>query len=1211
MAQRLNLITLYREALHYPDKEKTENSENSLALDYFDALEIKEFSISESILPEFMGLSVDKSMNVHDVAMHSLPLYHTDESVKEYIKNAYYGDPLSNDKYPYLGIILVYITPEVITRIKNVENREKSSDKSKIFYKDIHMMMDSYVKDLEEDDFIYSIYYSLSIADFAIAIRGMYPESIFKITTLLRMRRYSFEQILKTSEGQEIDSLVLYKSYTIFSLGKQLISTSVKGMAQDPDTVVQDPEQITASDDEDSKNLFVLRCVLSSKYWNSLRKKDTGKKKHLFPASDIERLNGRYDVTFRMTERAFFCILPLLRSYKLDDVNSLDEIDTEKAGREKQLCDYLVNMIKSGYISHINERYVFKLDTENIKEYELNPEIKLHENINTILFTEEINEESIKAVKQRIDNVYQKIVSLNTTRTSIVYSIHLLDQLVITFYSLNGNSDTRIYCSIILHQIGAVLDGLEEYYRLIERTENRDLIEAIDGDLKRAVEAMNAFSKYLFESTLQNLQTPNYNLESHTSVEKLLTAYSRFLQRLIEWYGETDISNKIYGRTQKYIPVMVPQPLDSILSIKAIFYRLNPGLNHFCNKLLVVHCPSFYDLTEFEHTIGILFHEVAHFFRYEDRSIRNDMILHYSSYLLLDIVATTILSDIKKRVRGLAKPPQLTIDMADCLAEAYYDAMYKQNARNADYNDMNLLTLIDWIGVQYQEFVKAATYLEELQTTLQIFLSSEPAIPSSKERKLMVQLTDFYDQLMPIDRRIGFRVDIVLLRKNIIKIISELESYEKEAENFIETRELRNLIENLLIDIDEDGNVFRNDKNNKTPSPLREIESQRLKRLREKVEMFHVVTMFYRRSWELLFDKMRDAEGELLEDVRKIQRYYNLDQLIVGRKSVNDYMGIFFPYLAHTRTESQEMLDTYLAIYREATSDLFMVKVLGLTLFGYTHLLVGLLPMEGRIGDTYIRRFIMVMYAMKQEKVKLGRETWEGIWVDLFENICEYITKNLKIVLDMKSEETGEFVKKVKDYYDWMNGFNYDKVLPEKDNLDKSVNVEKRKRFASYVSQKVTYLGVLLQKEVEEHFRNESGEDRQSLDPSVRILEKVHRRLMTCKYMFEVYLSVYDEFKNYVNVIERFSSLAEDLQRGNNNLDLLHKEFEQSDLWAYCKLIAQRYNGNFKDKNEDETEDVTEVAEREFNQRMIEFVYDMHYDMLFHYGAETYKQGEY
>jgi hypothetical protein len=76
MPAKLNLLTLYREAIHEP-VQGTARSQGSpeLAMDYFDTLIAQEFDAKTDSIREFLGLDSAEDYDQNQIAMQSVPLY--------------------------------------------------------------------------------------------------------------------------------------------------------------------------------------------------------------------------------------------------------------------------------------------------------------------------------------------------------------------------------------------------------------------------------------------------------------------------------------------------------------------------------------------------------------------------------------------------------------------------------------------------------------------------------------------------------------------------------------------------------------------------------------------------------------------------------------------------------------------------------------------------------------------------------------------------------------------------------------------------------------------------------------------------------------------------------------------------------------------------------------------------------------------------------
>ena len=127
MPADMKLVTLYREAVHYPEREEAKKpGSRMLTMDYFDALEVRRFVDPEDSIGEFLGFREDDAMNKNDVAMQSIPLYCPVPEGKDPFDDTENGICLS--------LLLVYVTPEVLSRLDT--GKMTGADIYDIFYND-------------------------------------------------------------------------------------------------------------------------------------------------------------------------------------------------------------------------------------------------------------------------------------------------------------------------------------------------------------------------------------------------------------------------------------------------------------------------------------------------------------------------------------------------------------------------------------------------------------------------------------------------------------------------------------------------------------------------------------------------------------------------------------------------------------------------------------------------------------------------------------------------------------------------------------------------------------------------------------------------------------------------------------------------------------------------------------------------------------------
>ena len=442
---RYNLIRLYRKAVHDSDAdENMGGSEIMLAMDYFDALEVDEFHSDTEKFSKFMGLSIYEDLTEHDVAMQSIPLYCpeiTEELAAEYCcHNSCFKDPFDKNsgEYRYFGMIQVYITPEILMRLNREHLKETIKDDFgylsiyNAFFKDLHILMSDFVskrfKEEDQGDFCYRVYQSMSVGDFVVAIRCNNPEVPFEVASMLRRRKYELERpaehrsIHESSVEKELcTNFVFYKTYTLMSLNTHIIPVS------------SDSEDASDISVDSEKRRFVLRCVLSNKYWS--HEKDIEEKYkpgQNLKSSSYLRLNGRYDFTVTLSEQAFLYIHPKLVRYKIGSPqpeSSSEDVAVKTDPDEKKICDYIISLMKDKYISYVNERFLFRVSTKAIEAENYNDDIRLIEPEDGFLFANEIIATKLSSLSERIHKAYLRVLRIDTSRRSIMYNMHLLERI--------------------------------------------------------------------------------------------------------------------------------------------------------------------------------------------------------------------------------------------------------------------------------------------------------------------------------------------------------------------------------------------------------------------------------------------------------------------------------------------------------------------------------------------------------------------------------------------------------------------------------------------------------------------------------------------------------------------------------------------------------------------------------------------------------------
>ena len=1174
----LKLITLYREAVHQQGKDDGDDELQgmddhrrlTLTMDYFDALEVKTFSMKYDNVRAFFGQNTNEELRDYDVAMHSIPLYWPSSNfTKKFAKeNRFYGDTLGYDKDEtdtnkanFLCLIQVYITPEVLRRIdiyKGIEGEtpEAASKAYDFFFEDLHIAMQEFTENClweimengtakcKDESFRYCIYQSLSVGDYMIGIRCRCLDYVFQIMEAIRRRKFvDINGKGRKVNGEDPQSLILYKTYTIVSIN-DLVIPEEDGVAK---TLV-------------AGNRFILRAVLSNHYWND--EKELEKK---FPpdiylySSEFKRLHGRYNFSVEMSEAAFFWLLPTIEKYKLNR-KAVTANGISLSTREMEICKFLKYLLEHDYISQLNERYVsgseFRKD-EKVKEVseKVTPFCGFKKKkgfLNCVIRTE------LGKLNDKIIEIAKRVKKLDTSRSTISYNMSLLRRMVNICSTINGYSDSRVYVVIILRLIYATLNGLEEYLDYFDNTDEYDIITHLDSELNDSVADLKEFSDYILDNSLQSLQAPDYNLESHISIEKLMMSYSAFLQRVVDWYRNTEFAKKIGGMQERYVAIMVPRSTNSGLSTKAYFYRQDDSAQERREKLLVVYCPSFDTLTDFAGSLGRLLHELAHNLRYEDRGARNEMIIRYSAGLLINQLAADLVERVRTEVENLGDAVALQ-GLLETIFKENFISYIKLNI--PDYRDLKLLNLTKKIEQCYLQMIDAAYYLGMVKRYINKFArSSDNSILSDKE---VEKLWDFYEGFFgenseswnEIDDEGGEKTERLAreqadARKELIEILKNcLFKDGKPIEENRDKKDANGLFDVLCSSFPDEYAEDVPDENSENPE----------KRLLE--QQFFTICMrtasFIRKLTKGVVEMVNEYQHT--PDGKKVARYLAMGYYFVSDDSSLDFMEFAQGSLLRTRVNSIEMWNENLYMYREIASDLFMVKMLGLTPFGYLNFCTRYIPADGKLNREFVSRMAMTIYAMDGSTMGEEAENQFLRLPEIFSAMCCYIEGVIRDVYDEQKND-----KTINRYFDdFASRMNHYSKLSKKTN-----SRENMQALADLWSQNLKWFCEQVTDEL------------------------VVQKLMHCVFLCRNFIQIADYYGIEIGEIEWAEELSRDLVNGGTALDELHKELEQSPLWSYCCSIQGVFN-------EPKVAKMNYYSESLATEKATKFVLDMHYDMLF------------
>lgn len=658
------------------------------ATDYFDVMKVEKKELSSS-LTSIMGIWPDEKMDILDVAAQSYSLYCSAKMMELEKDRKECGDPfLSEDKkMQFLSIIQVHITPEVMAHALEKETAEEVIN---AIYKDLHAAVGEFFDTYRNDFFVFRIYKMLSAGDFAVVLRSAEAETSFKVSSLLRRR---------VMAGSDEKKIVLYKTYTLLTFGNDIIRQEIE---EQGDSTNLSQERITR------KDRFVLRCCYSNLYWSNKEKVDEYlKKEDMLSGIQLYGLNGRYDFSVRITEKQFLELLHDIKKYKetgmqLSRDKNVSSVKTIAASKEDGIVKYIKYLMENNYLSYINERYLVAQDG-NSEETNVLSGNKASETIYATSvesrkkFLDYKINEMYKSVAEKCQIVRQKVNQIKDYRKNMRHYMNLLDKLIKLCYGINGFSDTRIYAAVLLDQLDVIMDSIAVYVEMYHKAgeEKEEILYLLEEYIRESVCALDGYAQYIRNNNLQSLQTPNYNIESNMSMEKLLIGYSEFLKVFTEFYQRRKKDLVYKGNPCKYLPIVVPVLSERDVSVETLFHKgvmndwdkeeeirgaLNIDSDRCC---MVISVPTLTELGNVRTMVTSLFHEVAHQFRYESRKERNDALLKY--------VVRTIMRDIiNKLIQKLQNDTGLrdwnisvgrSLEMS--LVEAYIETNY--------INDKNML----------------------------------------------------------------------------------------------------------------------------------------------------------------------------------------------------------------------------------------------------------------------------------------------------------------------------------------------------------------------------------------------------------------------------------------------------------------------------------------------------------------------------------------
>jgi len=983
-----HLIVFYRKTIHADSySNKVSESARTMATDYFDVVDIKNYTKEAPLTKLIDENPICNDSCQDDVTIQSYPIYCDTDKIQKYKIALNNDDPLGHNDLPYMSMIQVHITPEVLARLVEFNILDENENTVDLFRDDLYDVFNSFVKSFPEYRIRYRVYNTLSAGDFTIIIKSDKADTSFRISTMLRRR-------IANNNGKEATNIVLYKTYTVLTFDSSIIAT--------------DLDEI-----ETNNGLFAIRCCFSNKYWAEKNKidlhfKDFGEE----ISNNIFRLNGRYDFSLELTDDEFKQIYPLIAERKGIKLAPYENktYETDKIN-EKKFCkvSFLIFLLKNGYISYINERYLFKYDDANdSKVTSSESKIKIFPKCTDDEFLDQYNDSKYKVLLQNFNIVNKNIQKITFYRKNVMYYMSLLKKLIGLCQTINGLSDTRIYAAMLMNQLDVVLKGTYEYLQAIVRTGNFEFLNDLESCLRESVIALDSYAKYIRDNNLQSMQTPNYTLESNISMEKCLISYTHFLKEFIDWYNEEKTKKGIGEITQDFCPVMLPNLSNSNVSIELMFPTITDRLEEKnVKRLMVVKCPTLRDLTNMPEMISLLFHEVAHQFRYEKRSKRNEALLHYCVSAAFEPLLHRIQTELNiKLPQTYEVNTFIKSFFGTLLKEIYVKKMYKKSDiifkyplfvfRNKIVDDLSML----WEKHNLEE------NLQRYKNN--IFESIKFDIDSKIDGENINTISTFYDSMKKgFKNKKDAQNKLTNFKNALCKLCRFENGYDSITAllNYLDEKDNDCIIELLLCKIS-----------------LREIYEEFYSELCKKIEQ----------------NESDTPDMESCPEYRFISRYLGIDYKTDA--NFNEFYNLLISKSDFSFRDVKNIVFSSINEYREQTSDLFMCNLLSLTPFGYLNIMAHVLPVNTKLTDLYRKRLSYVIYF----SYKINNRD------DLYNILYEDISKNIKMLLDYHKDEFDKH--KICFNYSEFNSASQQNKIPDE-------QLSKLKDFCLYVKKQLIATG--------------------------------------------------------------------------------------------------------------------------------------------------------
>lgn len=357
-------------------------------------------------------------------------------------------------------------------------------------------------------------------------------------------------------------------------------------------------------------------------------------------------LYGRYDVTLRLSLNEFLHIYPYICAHKCGTLLPLDA-NHEEEDSSGTIADALISIFKEDAgIQCINERIlvggsVLTFTLESVRLHKDGKENGCGNDAGFFYRQGERVRREKKEIEKKINCLAEKGRIIPFCSNEFIHYIHMIRDMWRNYESLREQPDSVVNGNMFFTQMWLLLDIIDVY---LDSMQNEDSQRRISYDdlmvsLRRAINSISHFQIMMQSVNQQSMQSPNYTVQMHCDLEKLIIAYTEFSRIfLAEHFPDKEKNLEKEGGKQSILPVFNIEPVKDSIRAEPLFllpyiYKADSHLvetNPSRERLLLsIVLPDIETLGRLYRTLPMICHELSHNFRLLERNKRNDALCDY------------------------------------------------------------------------------------------------------------------------------------------------------------------------------------------------------------------------------------------------------------------------------------------------------------------------------------------------------------------------------------------------------------------------------------------------------------------------------------------------------------------------------------------------------------------------------------------------------